>query len=163
MNQNKDNKIVLFENFNIVNESDKKDEKEDTEVDKKVETLELMANYISRRFKNEDKILFTYWIGEIFEFTKYLVVSKIEMSEYDQDVTHVYIVLDDKYYDGSGFHTKEDLYKSHNMSQYTFKDFTYNGSLDKVKKYLDSKDIKLNTKQVEELKHIVEKYKERLK
>jgi hypothetical protein len=167
MNADKENKIVLFEDFKPVFESEKKEDKSesktDSKTDSKTEVLEKMANYIKRRFKNEDKILFTYWIGKIFEFTKYLIVSKLELSEYDQDVTHVYIKLDDKYYDGSGFHTKEDLYKEHNMSQYTFKDFTYNGDLNKVKKCLDSKDVKLNTNQVEELKHILEKYKDKLK
>jgi hypothetical protein len=163
MNVEKHNKIVLFDDFKPVFESKEKEDKNESKEDSKVETLEKMSNYIKRRFKNEDKILFTYWIGKIFEFTKYLVVSKIELSEYDQDVTHVYIKLDDKFYDGSGFHTKEDLYKEHNMSQYTFKDFTYNGDLNKVKKCLESKDVKLNTNQVEELKHILEKFKDKLK
>ena len=48
------------------------------------------------------------------------------------------------------------------MSKYTFKDFTYNGSLDKVKSCLEYKKVKLDTKKVEELKHVIEKYKEKI-
>ena len=154
------NKIILFEDFKSLLESN---DKEDKKTDNKVDNLEKMSNFIKRRFKNEDKILFTYWIGKIFEYDKYLIVSKIELSEYDKDVSHVYIVLDDKYYDGSGFHSKEELYKAHNISQYSFKDFTYNGDLNKVKNCIDGKNIDINSKKVEELKHIIEKYKDMIK
>ena len=149
-------KLKNFNEFsNIINEN-----KSD---DSSVEVFEKLANYITRRFNNEDRILFTYWIGKIFDLSKYLIVSKLELSEDDKDVVHVYIKLNDKYYDGSGFHDIEDLYKEHHFSKWTLKDFTYNGSITDVKRILDTKDIKLNSNQITELKHILEKFKEKAK
>ena len=49
------------------------------------------------------------------------------------------------------------------MSKYTFNDFTYTSNMSKVKKYLDSKDIKLKSNQIDEFKHIVETFKEKIK
>lgn len=126
---------------------------------KGIDILTNLSNFIKRRFKN-DSMLFTYWIGKIFNFSKYLLLTKIELSEHLQDVTHAYIILGDKYYDVNGFHTKEDLCKKHDISEYSFKDFTFSAKLDSVEKCL--KETELNTKQIEEMKHIIQMYKNKL-
>ncbi len=126
----------------------------------KKKTLDQMSKYISRRFKNEDKIIFTYWIGRIFNFSKYLFVSNVEMSEDLKDVKHVYIILGDKYYDGSGFHTRDDIYKEFNISKWSYNDYTFSGNIDDLSKCVDTKELKLSDKLEKELKIILQKYKE---
>ncbi len=121
--------------------------------------LEKMSKLIKRRFKNEDRVVFTYWIGKIFNFEKYLIISGVEFSDNIKDIIHVYIKIDDEYFDGSGFHTKEDIIKNHGMSKYSFKDFTYYSKSDLIEKFLNKKEIKLNSAQIDELKHIIEKFK----
>ncbi len=128
-------------------------------IDKKT-TLEQMSKYISRRFKDEDKIIFTYWIGRIFNFSKFLFVSNIEMSEELKDVKHVYIILGDKYYDGSGFHTRDDIYKDFNISKWSYNDYTFSGNIDDLSKCVEVKKLKLSDKLEKELKIILQKYKE---
>lgn len=157
-----DNKLILFKDF--MNESNDNANDSDKNRDK---VLNQMSKFIQKRFKDEDRIVFTYWMGVILGFENFLIISKIELSEYDKDIVHVYIIIDseegNKYFDGDGFHTIAELYKEHNMSKYTFNDFTYTSNIDKVKKYLDIKDIKLKSNQIDEFKHIVETFKEKIK
>lgn len=122
-----------------------------------------MANYISRRFKKENSIIFTYWIGLIFGFSKFLFISKIEMSEDFKDVAHVYIIIGDKYYDGEGFHNREDIFEKFHISKWSFNDYTFFGNLENLKKCIDVKQLKLSGKLEKELKIILQKYKEMIK
>lgn len=128
-----------------------------------VDILNKMSKYISRRFKDEDKMIFTYWIGKIFGFSKYLFISNIEMSEEWKDVKHIFVIIGDKYYDGSGFHTREDIYKQFSFSKLSYNDFTFSGNLDSLTECINEKNIKLPLKLEKELKIILQKYKEELK
>jgi hypothetical protein len=125
-----------------------------------IDIMNKMSIYISRRFKDEDKIIFTYWIGKIFNFTKFLFISKIEMSEEWKDVKHVFVILGDKYYDGSGFHTREDIYKQFHISKWSFNDYTFSGNLEDFSKCVEQKKLKLSDKLELELKTILQKYKD---
>lgn len=127
-----------------------------------IKTLEQMSKYITRRFKNEDKIIFTYWIGQIFKFSKYLFISNTEMSEDYKDVKHVFIIIGDKYYDGSGFHTREDIFKNFHISKWSYNEYTFSGSLDDLKKCIEEKNLKLDDKLENELKIILQKFKDKL-
>ncbi len=127
-----------------------------------VDVLTKMASYITRRFKDEDRIIFTYWIGKIFQFPKYIFVSNIEMSEELKDAKHVFIVIGDKYYDGAGFHTREDIYDRFKISKWSYNDYTFSGTIDDIEKCIEVKKIKLSEKLENELKIILQKYKDKL-
>lgn len=122
--------------------------------------LEDMSKYISRRFKDEDGIIFTYWIGRIFNFSKYLFISNIEMSEELKDVKHVFIILNDKYYDGSGFYTREEIYEKYHISKWSYNDYTFSGTIDDLSKCVDIKKLKLSAKLENELLAILQKFKD---
>lgn len=125
-----------------------------------IKTMEQMSKYISRRFKNEDMIIFTYWIGQIFKFSKYLFISNIEMSEAMKDVKHVFIIIGDKYYDGSGFYTRDDIFKNFHISKWSYNDYTFSGNLDDLKNCVEEKNLKLSEKLENELKAILQKFKD---
>lgn len=127
-----------------------------------VKVLEQMAKYITRRFKDEDKIIFTYWIGKIFKFSKFLFISNIEMSEEFKDVKHVFIIIGDKYYDGSGFYSREDIYKNFHISKWSYNDYTFSGTIEDLSKCVDEKKLKLSAKLENELQIILQKYKDKL-
>ncbi len=127
-----------------------------------IKIMKQMSNYISRRFKDEDKIIFTYWIGKIFRFSKFLFISNIEMSEEFKDVKHVFIIIGDKYYDGSGFHTREDIYNNFHISKWSYNDYTFHGNIEDLSKCIDEKKLKLANKLENELQIILQKYKDKL-
>ena len=123
--------------------------------------LEKVSRYISKRFKKDDeKLVYTYWIGKIFNYNKFLFVSKIEMSEELKDVCHVYIILEDKYFDGTGFHTREEIYEKFHISKYSYNDYTFYGDLNLLNKCVDIKKSKLSTKLENELKIVLQKIKD---
>ena len=129
---------------------------------KNIILLNKVSKYITRRFKNDDRTIFTYWIGLIFGFTKYLFISKVEMSENLKDVIHAYAIIGDKYYDGSGFHTREDIYDKFHMSKWSFNDYTFSGDLNLLEKCVKENNLKLNGKLETEIENILLKYKKYL-
>ena len=82
------------------------------------------------------------------------------MSEDVLDVIHVYIKLNDKYFDESGFYSKEDLIKKFDLDQYNFNDLTFNSDIDKLKKVIEHKKLKLNDNILKELKNILTKLRD---
>ncbi len=128
--------------------------KNNTEVFKK------MAVYITRRFKDEDSIIFTYWIGKIFNFKKFLFISSVTMSESFKDVKNVYCMAGDRYYDGKGFHTKEEVIEEHHMSKWSFNDYTFTGGMEKLSDCVKEKDLKLGEKLQTELTIVLNKYRD---
>ncbi len=125
-----------------------------------VDILEKMSKYITRRFKDEDRIIFTYWIGKIFVFSKFLFISNVEMSEDFKDVKHVFVIIGDKYYDGSGFYTRDEIYKLFHISKWSFNDYTFSGNMEDLSKCVENKKLKLSEKLENELKLILQKYKD---
>ena len=81
------------------------------------------------------------------------------MSEDMKDVKHVFIIIGDKYYDGSGFHTREEIFKNYHISKWSFNDFTFSGNLEELSKCVETKKLKLSEKLENELKVILQKYK----
>lgn len=143
----------MIKTFNkFINESNSNSNSEDV--------LEKLSKYISRRFKDEDKIIFTYWISKIFKFSKILFISNVEMSEEWKDIKHAFIIIGDKYYDGSGFHTREDIYKKFHISKWSFNDYTFSGNLEDITNCIENKKLKLSDKLELELKTILQKYKD---
>lgn len=119
-----------------------------------------MSNFLTRRFKNEnifDYII--YWIGKIFQYKNFLFITKIELSEDTKDIKKIFLIVDEKYLDRTGLHTKEDIMKDYHITQYTWKEFTYKGSFEDVEKYMKIKDKKPNDKQLKELKIIIQNFK----
>ena len=131
-------------------------------VDEKTNILKKMSAYITRRFKDDDRIIFTYWIGKIFNFPKYLFISSIEMSESLKDIKHIYIIIGDQYYDGAGFHSREDIYDKFHISKLSYNDYTFSGNIDDVVECVKIKELKLTGKLEIELKIILQKYKDML-
>lgn len=119
-----------------------------------------MSNFLTRRFKNEnifDYII--YWIGKIFQYKNFLFITKIELSEDTKDIKKIFLIVDEKYLDRTGLHTKEDIMKDYHITQYTWKEFTYKGSFEDVEKYMKIEDKKPNDKQLKELKIIIQNFK----
>jgi flavodoxin len=133
---------------------------ENKELDK--DTLDKVSKYITKRFKyeTEDLIVFTYWISKILNYDNLIFISRLEMSEEFKDVSHVYIIIGDKYFDGKGFHTREDLYKKHNFSKYSYNDYTFHGNLTDLIKCIKEKKLEITNKIEKELKIILQKIKE---
>lgn len=129
---------------------------------KNITLLDKITKYISRRYKNTNNelMLILYYIGKIIKFDRFLFVSKIEMSEEKKDVKHIFIVgKNSKYYDGTGFYTKNEIIEKFHISKFSYNDYTFYGNLEDVKKCIDVKKIELHPKIEAELKTILEKIK----
>ena len=127
--------------------------------DNSVSILNKISKYINKRFKNENNIILMYWIGLIFGFTKYLFISKIEMSESLKDVKHIYTIIGDKYYDNTGFHSKDEILELFHLSKWSFNDYTFSGDFEMLRNCVKEKDLKLSGKLDNEIKIILQKYK----
>lgn len=143
-------KIIKFDNYLLENK------------DNNVDVLKKMNKYINKRLKNENILIITYWIGKIFNFKKFLFVSKIEMSEEMKDVYNIYIIIGDKYFNEKGFFIREDICKQFEFSLNSFNDYTFIGNVDDVKNCIEIKKITLNNKLEKELKLILQKFKDML-
>ena len=123
-------------------------------------TFDKMCNFLTRRFKNDnifDSII--YWVGKIFGYKNFLFLTKIELSEETKDIKKFFLIVDDKYLDRIGLHSKDDIMKEYHITQYTWKEFTYKGTFEDVEKYVKFKDNKPNDKQLKELKIIIQNFK----
>jgi hypothetical protein len=121
--------------------------------------LRKVANYIEKRFKKRNNPIFVYWIAKIFNINDISFVSEIEMSENIKDVKHVFIRLENKFFDETGMWDKEDLMKEFDLTEYNFKDLVFDDGLDKLKDLVDKQDFKMSEKSLDEMKKMIEKIK----
>lgn len=123
--------------------------------------LRKISNFIEKRFKKDNKhnAIFVYWIAKMMDYKKIIFVSTVEMSEDPKDVKHVFIKIEDKYFDQSGFCEKEDIIEEFDLDQYNFKDLVYNGTIEDLQKVIKTKDLKIGDKHLKELQNIILKFK----
>ena len=123
--------------------------------------LRKISNFIEKRFKKDNKhnAIFVYWIAKMLDFKKIVFVSTVEMSEDSKDVKHVFIKIEDKYFDQRGFCEKEDIIEEFDLDEYNFKDLVYNGTIEDLQKVIKTKDIKIGEKHLKELQSIIMKFK----
>jgi hypothetical protein len=126
-------------------------------------TLLSMSNLIKRRFSEIDIFAFSFWVGKFFNVNKFLFVSKVERSQHEKDVKHVYCIVGDYYYDHVGFYTYNELMNKEELNKWNMNDFIFKGDLELVKQLKSSKKIEMSKSAKQELLATILNFRQSIK
>lgn len=107
-------------------------------------------SYLNKRVNNTDSLLYVYLLSKIYKINNILYITSVEFSNNEEDVIYAYIPYDNKYINGKGIYTKEEIMKQHDIPNNTFKEFTFKSDNTILKK-----SFKLNIRK-EILENIIE-------
>jgi len=111
-----------------------KEKKFPTKKEKKELSKETILKKVSDKSQNIKNSVFIRTVAEIFDIDDVLIISSLEFSEDLKDIKYAYLIIDDKYYDKDGFHTKSDIMKLWKINNYNFDDMTFKKDVSYLKK-----------------------------
>jgi hypothetical protein len=112
--------------------------------------LHALSNLLRRRFSKVSPFMFAFWIAKTFSVSKFLYVSEVERSQHVKDITNVYCVVGEYYFNIEGFHTMNEVMMREELNKWNLSDHVFTTSVEFVNKLRNEKS-ELSQKEKQEM------------